>query len=419
MITWRMWIALTGLVLCLCTIPKLTLHAQHVLFNRTAIVDAREWDFSQRLPLKGEWMFVENKLLDPNSPLLQKGRPLLFPSLWNDMRAGGRGTGYATYGLSVLVPGGVRDWVFEIPPLNNSYNLWVNGVLIASAGVVSDKSEDARPEWIYQLGEYSASADTLKVILQVANYHHYKGGATRPIYLGKREPIEAHFNWAMGSSIAESIILFLSGSCFLLYYRSCRKSVILYFALLCMTWSIRAMFSNVYPLAWMFPAINWEWSVKVEYMTLYFTVVWAALFFHTLFDDISNAVITYLAVGVNVFFITFTLLTPAIIYTRWITIYLAIAVLVILYGVAMIARALIFEKAGSWFLMGSIWTGILLFGYDITAYHLSFSYNLVLMNIGYLVMFALTTVGLLYHVGVFKTRNVQGDYLTMEDMYPS
>lgn len=415
--TWRMWIAFTSLVLSFCIFQNLTLHGQHVQVNRTVVVDAREWDFSKRLALKGEWTFVENKILAYDSRTMQNGRRILFPSLWNDMRAGGRGTGSATYGLNVVVPHGVSDWVFEIPPLNNSYNLWVNGTLIAYAGTVSDKSEETKPQWIYQLGEYSTNADTLKVILQVANYHHYKGGATRPIYLGKREPIESHFNWAMGSSIAESIILFLSAICFLLHYRTCRKRVILYFALLCMTWSIRAMFSNMYPLAWMFPEINWEWSVKVEYITLYLTVVWAALFFHTLFDDISNAVITYLAVVVNAFFLIFTLLTPAIIYTRWISIYLAVAFLVILYGVAMIARALIFDRAGSWFLMGSICIGILLFGYDIAAYHLSFSYNLVLMNIGYLLIFALTTVGLLYHVGIFKTRNLRRDYLTMEDMY--
>jgi hypothetical protein len=138
-----------------------------------------------------------------------------------------------------------------------------------------------------------------------------------------------------------------------------------------------------------------------------------------LFNDISNAVLTYLAVAINGFFITFTLLTPAIIYTRWISIYLAVAVFVILYGVTMIVRALIIEKDGSWFLMGSIWTGIVLFAYDIAAYHISFSYNLALMNIGYILIFALTMVGLLYHIGVLRNRNVRGDYLRMEDMYKS
>jgi hypothetical protein len=419
MITWLMWIALTSLVSLVCTCQPLTSHAQRLPFNEGGVVDAREWDFSRRLPLKGEWIFVENKIVGSDVPPPKDGRKILFPSLWNDMRASGRGTGCATYWLTVIVPGDIMEWTFEIPPINNSYNLWVNGRVIASAGVVDERAEETRPQWIYQLSEYSSNNDTLKLVLQVANYHHFKGGASDVIYLGTRDPIKAHFYWAIGSSIGQSIILFLSGLFFIFFYSRHQKKVVLYFALLCLTWSIRAIFSNVYPLALIFPDINWEWSVKVEYITLYLTVVWAALFFHMLFNDISNAIITYLAVAVNVFFITFTLLTPAIIYTRWISIYLAVAGFVILYGVTMIVRALIIEKDGSWFLMGSIWTGIVLFAYDIAAYHISFSYNLALMNIGYILIFALTMVGLLYHIGVLKNRNVRGDYLRMEDMYKS
>lgn len=419
MITCRMWIALAGLVTLFCTCQIMTSHAQRLPLYASGVLDAREWDFSNRLPLKGEWVFMENKILGPEALGRRDGGKILFPSLWNDMRAGGRGTGCATYWLTVIVPRDIREWTFEIPPINNSYNLWVNGNLIASAGVVGERAEDSRPQWIYKLSEYSGNADTLKLVLQVANYHHFKGGTSRVIYLGTRDPIEAHFYWAIGSSIAESVILFLSGLFFIFFYRRHRKKVVLYFAMLCLTWSIRAIFSNVYPLALMFPDINWEWSVKVEYITLYLTVVWAVLFFHMLFNDISNAVLTYLAVAVNGFFIMFTLLTPAIIYTRWISIYLAVAVFVILYGVTMVVRALIIEKDGSWFLMGSIWTGIVLFAYDIAAYHISFSYNLALMNIGYILIFALTMVGLLYHIGVLKTRNARGDYLRMEDMYKS
>jgi hypothetical protein len=388
-------------------------------FTKNGTIDARGWDFSNRLPLKAEWMFVENKLLNPDGISSREGRPVLFPSLWNDMRSGGRGTGCATYWLTVVVPPGLSNWSFEIPPMNNSYNFWVNGKLIASAGVVGDRAEDSSPQWIYKVGEYFAKTDTLNLVLQISNYHHYKGGASRAIYLGKAEPVRAHFNWAIGSSIAESIILFSSGLLFLFYYyyRLNRKHAVLYFALLCLTWSIRAVFSNVYPLAWMFPGIDWEWSVKTEYISLFLMVVWAALFFHELFSDISNALLTYLAVALNVFFIIFTLLTPAIIYTRWISIYLSVAVFVILYGVTMIVQALIFEKEGSWFLMGSIWIGIVLFAYDIAAYHISFPYNLALMNLGYILIFALTTVGMLYHIGVLKTKNLRGDSMTMQDIY--
>jgi hypothetical protein len=417
MLTWRIRIKLTSLVLVFYACGSATAHAQSVGSNEAGVIDGRSWDFSNRMPLRGEWRFIENKILAPDDPQLHNARTISFPSLWNDIRPGARGTGCATYSVHVLVPDGIDGWSFEIPPLYNSYNLWVNDSLIASAGIVGDRSDKTTPKWIYQISEYGQRPDTLKVVLQVANYHHYKGGASSPLYLGATNQLKAHFTWVMGSCLVEAGLLFLEGVFFLFFYRRNRKSVILYFALLCLTWSVRAMFSNVYPLSWMFPDIAWEWVVKVEYITLYLTVIWAALFFHTIFTDISNSVVTYLGIAVNLFFISFTVLTPAIIYTRWISIYLAVAAFVILYGVTMVVRALIIDKDGSWFLMGSIWTGILLFSYDIAAYHISFTYNLVLMNIGYVLIFAFTTVGLLFHIGVFKTKSVQRDYLTMKDLY--
>lgn len=391
--------------------------AQAAISKDHNIIDAREWDFSRRLPLSGRWIFVENKILAPELISQHAAKIISFPSLWNDVRPGGRGTGCATYALTVLVPGGVDKWSFEIPPLYNSYNLLVNNKLVAFAGVVGEQAEQTKPQWISQVAEYSGLTDTLNIVLQVANYHHYKGGATTPIYLGFPDSIESHFNWSMGSSVAEGIFLFLGGSAFMFFYNHHKRKVILYFSLLCLTCSVRAFFSNMYPHALIFPAMNWEWVVRVEYITLYLAVIWAALFFNELFSEISNPVFTYLPVAVNIFFIVFTLLTPAIIYTRWITIYLSVAVLVILYGVTMVVRALIIEKVGSGFLMASIWTGTLLFAYDIAAYHISVSYNLVLMNTGYVLIFVLTTIGLLYHLGIFRNKNERHDVLTMEDLY--
>ena len=51
------------------------------------------------------------------------------------------------------------------------------------------------------------------------------------------------------------------------------KLVVLYFALLCITWSIRSVFSNLYPVMLVLPDFSWEWLVKIEYLTLYFTVI--------------------------------------------------------------------------------------------------------------------------------------------------
>jgi hypothetical protein len=392
------------------------LWAQPKLTGSLETLDARTWDFSKRLPLKGQWSVVENKLVSPQDILKENWRYSTFPSLWNETRADRKGSGCATYGLNIILRDTTVQMALEIPPMYSSYNVWVNGQLISTAGVVACEIDKATPQWIYHAIPFTIK-DTVQVVLQVANFHHHKGGAVDPVYLGTLKTINSHFNWSIGSSLFEASILFLEGIFFLFFYRRDKKAVILYFALLCLSWSIRSVFSNVYPLMLVYPDFSWQWLVKIEYLTLYLTVIWAALFFNTLFGEFGNKIFTYLPVALNVFFILFTLLTPATIFTRWVSVYLIVAALVITYGVALIVRALINDQKGSWFLMSSIWVGVLIFGYDIVAYQSSFSHNIVLLNIGYVTIFILTTIALLYHVGVFKSKAVEKNVLTMNDLY--
>ena len=419
MITWRKGITLTSLAgIFICC--SLLADAQTTRFQQVELLDARRWDFSKRLPLSGNWSVIHNKLVPPQEIENANLTPAYFPAIWNDHRPDGRGIGYATYALEVLIPDSLGVLALEIPSLNTSYNIWVNGALVASAGTVGIEKEKTTPQWVHKTVSFTSTSDTLKIVLQLANFHHHKGGGGRdPIYLGTEDQVKAHFNWAIGSNISGAIVLLLEGMVFLFVYYRRKKPVILYFSLLCMTWSIRSIFSNLYPLVLVYPGFNWEWQVKIEYITLYLTVIWAALFFRSLFKEKGNLLVSYLPIVLNIIFVLFTLLTPAIVFSRWITIYLGVAALVILYGVILIFRALINDREGSWFLMSTIWIGVLLFGYDIVAYQTSLSYNIVFLNVGYVLMFILTTIALLFHLGIFKTKTKEKDFLTYKDLYQS
>jgi hypothetical protein len=419
MITCRTGLSLIWLI-SVFTCWSFVAQAQGTSFQDIEVLDATTWDFSKRLPLSGNWSFVENKLVSPDAVGNENLTTSFFPSLWNDYRPDGRGTGYATYALNILIPDSLKFLALEIPALYTSYNMWVNGNLIASAGTVGVDKEATIPKWVYQAAYFSNTKDTIQIVLQMANFHHYKGGGGRhPIFLGTSDRIQSQFNWSVGSNVFGAAVLFLEGIIFLFVYCSKKKTVVLYFALLCLTWSVRSIFSNLYPLILAIPDFSWQWVVKIEYITLYLTTIWAALFFHSLFRDISNAIFTYLPVGINLFFVVFTLLTSPILFTRYVSIYLGVAIVVIVYGTILIVRALIIDREGSWFLMSTIWIGVLIFGYDIVAYQIASSSNVVFLNIGYVVIFMLTTVALLYHLRIFKNKTEEKTILTMKDIYHS
>jgi hypothetical protein len=384
---------------------------------KAGVLDARAWNFQKhRLPLNGYWKIFNSALISPGESLPHSGSDYFFPSTWNSARSDDSGQGFATFFLKILVPDTSQAWSVDVPPLYSSCKLWINGEEVIAVGRVDSVKERCRPQWIFKQGAFRTSADTLQIILQIANFHHDKGGIKDPIYLGIASMAESTGSWTLRSDLVESGVLLLLGLTFLIFFVFQRKAVILYFALLCLTWSVRSVFSGLYPITHFDPDFDWFLLVRIEYGTLFLGVIWAALFLSDLFSAFSSKGFTYVLVGINVLFILFASVTTPLVFTPWVTLYLAVAAIVVVYAIILVVRALLSEQAGAWFLLASIITGIVIFGYDIVAYQLSF-YNFVFLNIGYLVIFLLTAVALLFQVEVFKSRYQKRNVLTYKDMF--
>jgi hypothetical protein len=391
--------------------------SQSSLRAESGVLDARHWNFEKRLPLSGYWVFHEGKLMLPGQADTLQGITQFFPAIWNEGDGDKQRTEYGTYVLRVLLPDSVQKLGLEIPQLYNSYILWVNGIKVASSGVVGKTVETTHPKWVHQTITFPHAEDTLVFVLQIANFHHHKGGSKAPILLGSAEGITKHLSRSVTINVIEAFILLLAGITFLAIYFTKKKRVILYFAMLSLTWAVRCLFSNLYPVVVFFPDIDWQLLVKTEYLTLYFAVLWAILFLHHLLDRLSHAALTYIIVTLNILFILYTLFTPVVMFSQWLSLYLAVAGIVVLYGGYLIVRALLAEHAGSWFLMGSILTGVIIFGYDILAYNTTFNYNYIFLSTGYLVIFLLTAMALLFHLGILKSKFQNRDVLTYEDFF--
>lgn len=401
-----------------CLFVTMVVACQAQFQAESGVLDARALDFAQnKLALRGYWTFYDQELLTP--PVLQHGGVNeYFPQTWNERRKDGSGIGFGTYALRVLVAGGMDSLALEIPQLYNCYSLWINGELVASAGKVGTSKKATMPYWTHQVATFSLrEKDTLDIVLQIANFHHHKGGAKDLIYMATPQRTAAHFNLATTTNIIAIIVLLLEGIFFLIIFIVKRKSAALCFALLCITWSVRALFSNLYLVVGFFPDISWNLLVRVEYMSLYFAMIWSNMLLYFLFKNVgSSLVMAYTLIAINMLFVVFTLFAPPLIFTKWISLYLGVAAITVLYGAVMVVRALFFEHAGAWFLMASILIGVIMFGYDIVAYQLTFSYNFVFLNIGYTVMFVLVMMALLFHLNILKSNHAD-TLLTYDDLF--
>jgi hypothetical protein len=386
---------------------------------KPGVIDASSFDFSQkRLNLSGSWIWYDNKLLLPSQIAGADGVPVEFPGTWNNRRANESGQGYATYSLNIIVSHGSEQLALDMPDVYSSYILFVNGNEVARNGTPGKTFETTVPQWMPQVVPLELKSDTVRIVLQVSNFNHYKGGVKEQIALGTETVFTQKQFLSTAGKAAAVALLFLVALVFLvIYLRSGRKIIVVYFSLLCISWAIRSLFSNDYLITQVYPDINWNLLLRVEYLTLYLTMIWAILFICELFKNEGNLVMKYLLVAFNCGFAIYTLITEPVEFTRLLPLYLGSAGVLLLYGAAIVLMALINQRRGATYVAASVLLGIVLFAYDIFTYEGWFSYNSVLLSAGYLVMFLLTGVASLSYLEIVKGTSSATTMLTYEDLY--
>lgn len=356
-------------------------------------LDLRNWNFEKQgtVRLDGKWGFFWEQFLTPGTtrtPVTYHD----FPGLWTESE------GFATYTLDIIVDHNIRTLSMDLPDLYSSYQLWVNGVHIASNGEVGTSRQEAVPQWLPKTVVF-ASADTLHLMMHVSNFHHKRGGSNDHIYLGLPDQLYQKRE----SAVITNMVLFsglgLIGCFFVILFLFFRKEkAALYFAAICITWALRAVFTNLYLFANWFPAIDWELLVKIEYLTLYLTMMWSLLYVGKLFPNDVSPIIKYVLIIANSIFILFTVATPAVTFTYMLPAYKFVAWVILAYVGFVVIKAIIYDRAGAWFSAISIILGVLMFSYDMLTYEGFLNFSPLLFNVGYITIFLLNATAFAYQL---------------------
>ncbi|AQG80944.1 response regulator [Spirosoma montaniterrae] len=284
---------------------------------RRGVLDLRNVQLSQRpIELRGEWKWYWRQLRTQNSTETAF-EYTAFPQLWSASRWQGRpvgSQGYATYSLTVLLPPHKAPLMLELPDQYSAYRLFVNGRELAHDGNPATTRAETIPYWSTQLAELPV-ADTLRLVLQIANFHHAKGGSTQPIRLGLASELRLAQDDDRALDLFLVGCLFMSGL-FLLGLFSFSKTdrAILYFGLFCLTYSYRIIGTDLYVLHTLLPAIPWQVTVRLEYLSLYASVGLFVAYTQLLYPWETHPRLVRLMIGLCAAFAV-TVVLPA----RWFT----------------------------------------------------------------------------------------------------
>jgi len=307
------------------------------------IISETDLDENGLLFVQGEFEFYWNQLLTP-ADFIKAGRPYAthyakVPSLWNGTTINGErlgSKGYATYRVIIEVP--EDGWYgLKIGEINCAYQMWVNGKRVAVGKVARTKAETI-PEWRRKEVYFNSENRRIELVMQVANFHHRKGGPEDVMIFGRGEQVQRYKLYKHGLAmfmigVLFILIIYFAGS----YLFGRRDDAVVFFSLVCLFTVLRVTTTGEKVFLDLFPFMSWQVAIRIEYLA--FTLLTPAViaFMHSFYQDIYSRKVLLVITWVSALFgLTYLILPP-----EWFTYSPAIFQYIILFSGSYILYGLI------------------------------------------------------------------------------
>ncbi|WP_138756169.1 ATP-binding protein [Paenibacillus sinopodophylli] len=311
------------------------------------------------LKLQGEWAFYWHELLSPEdirSRIEKEGqadRYINIPGSWLGYPLGGReltGEGFATFRLVIELSEQDRNerLALRIPSIFNAYKLWANGELLAEVGVVGQGKSEVKPHLASKLVFFQPQNDTVELVVQIANFHHKRGGITKQIELGGSNVLTVRTNLKVAADMFITACLLVIGLYNLLLFVLRRKDrAPLYFGLFTILFAIRSLLNGELMITQLLPQFPWELQFKIEYLILCIGGYIITMYFECIFP---NYVSRWFRLGSRIvtgLLCLIVVTTPALVYSKMLLVIGVIVVLHMAYLMVGLAQAAVRRMEGA------------------------------------------------------------------------
>ncbi|WP_441912458.1 ATP-binding protein [Paenibacillus sp. MCAF9] len=297
--------------------------------SEKGILDLTQAHVSENpVKLKGEWAFYWQELLSPEdiqNRLARDGnhdRWISIPGSWLGYQLDGQrlnGTGFATFRVVIKLSEQDRNerLALRMPTIFHAYKLWVNGELLAEVGVVGQDKSSVTPHLATKLVFFQPENDRVELVMQVANFHHKRGGITKYIELGGSDVLTVRTNLRIAAEMFTTAGLLVIGVYHLLLFGLRRKDrAPLYFGLFTTLSGIRSLLVGELLLTQLWPSFPWGLQFKIEYLILCSIGYIMTMYFDSIFPNYVSRwfhLVTRIVTGA---FCIVVVVTPALLYTK-------------------------------------------------------------------------------------------------------
>jgi len=290
------------------------------------------------IKLNGEWEFYWMKMLHPHDFSIGNYKPDYYgkvPSYWTNYPPEMVKTekfGYATYRLTILFPKGFnKPLAIDLPVFDSSCDIYIDDKYYGGNGTPGKSADETKPEYKTNFFRIVPESDSMKIIINVSNYHHRRGGFWLPVKFGTFIDVQKQLanNWAAEWCVI-SLLLGFSIFFLLFYLLNTTEKLMGSFSMATIGLALRPLFTSHY-LIFNLIDMSWIWVVRFEYILLFLVIIGWSWFVVNLYPSLYATIVARI---ITVFFLLIACLTlflPVSIFSYSMIAYYPLMLLLIFY----------------------------------------------------------------------------------------
>ncbi|WP_028543777.1 hybrid sensor histidine kinase/response regulator [Paenibacillus taiwanensis] len=355
-------------VILLFGLPLLGTNAKPCAISEQGIIDLGQCQWSEvgTVELDGLWAYTPNQLLWPTSQMADSAY-VQIPHQW---QANGRSlfqddaVNYATYRITLKLPSGYHNYGIRVSNVKTASRLYVDGKLLGSRGQVGTSRETSIPYNQPYTVYFSTQKEEVELVLQASNFHFYANtGISERIFIGTSDSIQTmeKHNGFMDVTLI-SCLLFM-GIYFLgeNFYRRDQGSIA-FFPLFCFSGALYFACHGEKLILEFVAGISYEWVTKLQIISSSGVSNFFLAHTYNQLKVNSSAKFVKLSGVVSLLIVSFVLMTPMSVYTKFMFYFIILYIVGLLYIIFISVRALLYRMTGSAYIFVSVMSAIQVIG---------------------------------------------------------
>lgn len=328
---------------------------------KNGVWDISKWNFKKNgtLNVKGEWEFYHKKFLMPDeidsySPDTYVDEIGFFgKNIFKNIKINGETIskkGYATYRMKIKYKDSGEKMAIKLFDIASSYELFLNGEIIASSGLVGKTLESSVGQYQPKIVHVKASKH-MELVLHISTYHQFLSYLNNTIKIGLDEQIhlfEEKINFEDVFSFGVLFVLSLYYLVIHLFYDKDKDNKSsFYFSIMCLVMSVRILFSGYRYILLLFPEMPLNLLLTVNYLTYYqgfvvFSLMVASVFPKEFSKDILKIIISFSLIASII-----VIMTPPRIFTYTLPFFQLFTIILFPYVLNVLFRAVKRKRDGA------------------------------------------------------------------------